>query len=107
MSFGGMASSAGGTATGGTTASAGGTLSMGGSTGVPVTTSQMGIRCDTDENGQTGWYSGSYRICASKCTGCVARCLNVGTKSEGAYSSCGSSESGCSGAMTGLIRYGC
>lgn len=51
-------------------------------------------QCRTDSSGVTGWYSGNTLVCAADCTGCVASCSAVGTKSEGCFASCPVGENG-------------
>jgi hypothetical protein len=64
-------------------------------------------QCRTDSSGVTGWYSGNTLVCAADCTGCVASCSAVGTKSEGCFASCpvGKTAPGCNSSSSGLIHY--
>lgn len=90
---GGAVATGGGVATGGSVGAAG------------ASTSNGGYECRADTQGVTGWYSRDRLVCEASCTGCVAKCMNVGTRSEGWYSSCQTTSSGCSGPALGLILY--
>ncbi|MBN2572925.1 MAG: hypothetical protein JXP73_00030, partial [Deltaproteobacteria bacterium] len=96
---GGGASGAGGkTGTGGATG-------KGGSSGVDggATEYLCAYECRADASGVTGWYSGSELICTADCLGRTARCLYVGTRSEGCYAD--STSAGCDSSYNGLIAW--
>ncbi len=85
-------------------AGAGGTGGSGGDGG--TTAPGCGYQCQT-VGGVTGWYLNNQLVCEADCQGCTVSCENVGTRSEGCWSTCGGNLSaGCtSSGREGLINY--
>jgi hypothetical protein len=90
----------------GTPPATGGTSVAGGShtAGSAGASSAASVACLNGPSG-LGWYQGSTLICTSRCQGCTATCVNVGTKSEGWYTICQSLESACNISTPGLIKF--
>jgi hypothetical protein len=62
------------------------------------------IECRASSSGAIGWYQGNALICsAPSCRGCAAICQQVGTRSEGWYTICQSTDASCS--EMGLITF--
>lgn len=79
----------------------------GGTGGTGGTTAPgCGYQCQT-VGGVTGWYLHNQLVCEADCRDCTVSCENVGTRSEGCWSSCGGNLSaGCaSSGREGLINY--